>query len=77
MPTEQSHIETSKAGTRCLIVYYTGNKYDEAIRAAEERFDVVGERLAVIALPDHRRSKNRRANGQRSVCRRAKMITRG
>ena len=46
-----ARVETSKSGARCLVVYYTGNQFDEAIREAERKLSAVGEKIGVLALP--------------------------
>ena len=46
-------LKTSASGTKTLIVYYTGDEYDQAIAAAERHFNVVDHATVyVIALPD-------------------------
>jgi len=45
-------IKTSNSGARCLVVYYNGNQFDEAIEVAERRFNVEDDAsVTVIALP--------------------------
>ena len=48
----EPRLEMSKSGTRTLIVYYHGDGFEEAIRQAEERFNVVNDStVTVICLP--------------------------
>jgi len=50
-------IITSNSGARCLVVYYSGNQFDEAIREAERQLGVAGEKIGVLALPINFRTK--------------------
>ena len=48
----EATIETSKQGTKVLIVPYQGNQFDAAIEAAERYFNLEGDStVTVIALP--------------------------
>jgi len=44
-------IITSNSGVRCLVVYYNGDNYDQAIDTAERQLGVAGEKIGVLALP--------------------------
>lgn len=44
-------IITSNSGSRCLVVYYNGDQFDEAIREAERQLGIADEKIGVIALP--------------------------
>jgi len=47
----ESRVELNrKTGSKTLIVYYSGNRYDEAIEAAEKKLGLENSRIAVIAL---------------------------
>jgi len=50
-------IITSNSGARCLVVYYNGDDYDQAIDTAERQLGVAGEKIGVLALPINFRIK--------------------